>query len=181
MRQLIYGGAPEAQIYGSDYEEGLIRVGKDFFRDTDKIKSEFVTSDIFDTEAPGNKAYVGKFDYIWTAMFFHLWDWDMQVKASVQTAKFLKDEKGATLFGWQRGAKPAVEVDKGERDHTAKHRFVYRHDEESFQKLWKEVGHEMGLEFDVKSMGAENEHTRGLEENLKGSTDVFLVFKVTRI
>jgi SAM-dependent methyltransferase len=182
LRKLVLDGVPQDQIVASDYEEGLIKAGKDFFRDADKLKCKFIVADIFDPEAPGNTQNHGQFDYIWTAMFYHLWDLDKQRAASIETAKFLKNQKGATLLGWQLGARPAIAENRVDIEgKRAALRVTYKHDEESFKKLWQEVGKELGIEFEVSAMGLVNEHTRKNVETLKGSEEIILAFTVTRV
>jgi len=181
LRKLIFDGVPQDQIFGSDFAQGLIKAGKDFFRDETKLKTEIVTADIFDSQALSNTQSEGRFDYIWTAMFYHLWDWEKQKQASIQTAKFLKDQKGATVFGWQLGAKPTLAEDRTDASgRRSKLRVTYKHDEESFKKLWNEVGRELSIKFKVEAMGVVNEHTRKNVESLKGSTEVILVYTVSR-
>jgi hypothetical protein len=181
LRRLILDGIPQNQIVSSDYEPGLIKAGTDFFKDADTNKTEVVTADIFDPKAPGNIVNLGRFDYIWTAMFYHLWDWDKQVEASIQTAKFLKEKPGSTLFGWQLGARPALSENRTDTDGKRSGlRVTYKHDEESFKKLWDQVSEKVGIEFDVSTYGVISEHTRQHVPSLEGSTEIILVFTVTR-
>jgi SAM-dependent methyltransferase len=180
MRKLLVDGVPAAQLAGADVSAGLIACGHEYFRDADRWQCEMYIGNLFDAQARINHEASGRYDVIWAAMVYHLWAWDGQLKACIQTARLMKEKPGSFLFGWQLGATPAVVQKKlslGWRRGTYIN--MFRHDEESFRKLWKEVTHETGIDFDVTTKVHFPDWIRGRDE-LEGSKGSVIAFKVAR-
>lgn len=152
LRQLILDGAQPEQLTGADLNKGLVQCGYDYFRDESRLKSPFIIGDVFNADGDIGQSAQGKFDIIWAAMFYHLWDWDGQLEAFIATTKLLKPKPGSMLVGWQIGASPAREFDRevavtGQKD--VKHRVMYQHDAKSMKKMWEKISEETGVKWKV--------------------------------
>jgi SAM-dependent methyltransferase len=181
MRKLLLDGAPAKQVCGADISSDLIACGHEYFRDVDRWQCKMYIGDLFDSNASVNAEASGQFDAIWAAMVYHLWAWDGQLKASIQTARLLKDKKGAMLIGWQLGATPAVEEKRPLlAESRSDHRAMFRHDDDSFRKLWHEVSQETGMNFEVETKVAFPPWLRDEKRDLSGSKGSILAFKVVR-
>lgn len=147
IRQLVAGGAPSENIYGCDLESGFIDLGYRLFKDKDTLRSKFMVADIFDpcSELSSIK---GQIDMVFAGSFFHLWGYEKQVEASKAVAALLRPTPGSMILGRQLGAVTAVE-------NTFSTATMYLHNYESLQRMWKQIGIELGVEFTVKAVLAE--------------------------
>jgi len=111
-------------------------------------------------------------------MFFHLWDWEGQIEASVQTSRLLKPSAGSRVVGWQIGGSgEAVEIES--RRHEGGKRRMFAQNEGSLKKLWDEVGERTGSKWKVT---AENDRPEWLLEAMKGVREVErIVFTIERL
>ncbi|KAF2656734.1 hypothetical protein K491DRAFT_596431 [Lophiostoma macrostomum CBS 122681] len=144
IRQLAADGAPSENIYGCDLRSEYISLGYKLFRDQDTLRTKFLLADIFDPTSQ-LADLSGHFDIIYTGSFFHLWGYEDQVKASKAVAALLRPEKGSMIVGRQVGSVDALEHEYGNGG-TGK---MYRHNVESLQKMWKEIGEDTGVSFRV--------------------------------
>ncbi|KAF2003841.1 hypothetical protein P154DRAFT_72758 [Amniculicola lignicola CBS 123094] len=144
IRKLVADGAPSENIYGCDLREEYVKLGYKLFADQDSIQANFLTADIFDKTSLLTDL-AAQFDIIYTGSFFHLWGYDDQVKVSKAVAALLRPQKGATIIGRQVGSENARE-----HDHTTNPTgAMFRHNVESFQKMWKDIGDDIGVTFTV--------------------------------
>ncbi|KAJ4286838.1 hypothetical protein N0V90_013091 [Kalmusia sp. IMI 367209] len=146
IRQLVVDGAPSESIYGCDLRKEYVELGYQLFRDRDRLHSQFVTANIFD-ESSSLVELRGTFDIVYTGSFFHLFDYDDQVKVSTAVAKLLRPEKGSMIVGRQVGALNAAAHDH-KTNPTGK---MFRHNPDSLQKLWQTVGDDLGVSFSVNA------------------------------
>lgn len=131
-------------------------LGYELFRDRSSLPpSTFIEADIFDSsESRGLKSLEGQMNAVHVASFLHLFDWETQVAACERIVKLLKDETGTTVFGRQVGNEKAherqnvVALGKGT---------VWRHDGESFERMWEEVGRRTGTRWSVEVEMAKGE------------------------
>lgn len=129
--------------YGSDLLPDFIELGYELFQDKEKLKTKFFAGNVFD-ETSDLKELHGTIDIMSTNSFFHLFNWDQQKKASLRVVKLLKPKKDSLVVGRQLGnAKP------GEHSRWTKEGTAYRHNIESLQKFWDEIGEEVGATFRV--------------------------------
>lgn len=138
MRLLAADGAPAENLYGVDLEPQFLDLGFELFRDREKLhnKATFMAADIFDPESPLQRLN-GQFDVVQTGSFLHLFGWDQSVQAAVTIATLLKREKGVLVVGRQiGGAQPGAEESSMVKS--------YRHNADSFRKMWDEVGEKTG-------------------------------------
>ena len=112
LRKLNLDGAPAGNITGADVSRELIDCGYEYFRDRDRLDAKFIVGDILDSRSEGFVKARGSFDAVYAAMVYHLWDWENQLKASIETVKLLKPCKDSVLFGWQLGSTPASAVER---------------------------------------------------------------------
>lgn len=149
VRQLVLDGAPSTSVTGADLSSSLVDCGYDYFRDRGTLSTRFLVGNVLNPEDDFCKNAQGQYDFVWAAIFFHLWGWDKQLEASVTASKLLKPTPGSVLFGWQIGAKPAREF---VREREGRRTIMYQHDEESLTRLWEEVGRKSGSTWRVKAM-----------------------------
>lgn len=144
VRQLVADGAPSENIFGCDLRKEFVELGYQLFRDHDSLRSQFLTADIFDESSPLTELQ-GTFDVVYAGSFFHLFDYENQIKVSTAVAKLLRPEKGSMILGRQIGA-----VDAGTHDHkTNPTGTMYRHNPGTLQEMWKKIGDDLGMSFSV--------------------------------
>lgn len=114
------------------------------FRDKDTLKSRFIAADIFDPKSELHELD-GHIDIIYAGSFLHLFDYKGQFEACKAIVNLLSDKGDSLLVGRQVGNLTA-----GERVHrTNKSGSMFRHNAESFNKMWEEVGKETGTKWRV--------------------------------
>ncbi|CAO2657113.1 Nn.00g032390.m01.CDS01 [Neocucurbitaria sp. VM-36] len=143
VRELVAGGAPAENITGCDLQAGFIEMGYKLFKDQGKLQSKFLVADIFDSNSELAKMG-GQFDIVYAGSFFHLWGLEDQRKVSKAVANLLRPETGSMILGRQIGAVDAAEQISATGT-------MYRHNVESFKKLWKEIGDDLGVTFSVEA------------------------------
>ncbi|KAH9868779.1 hypothetical protein J1614_007853 [Plenodomus biglobosus] len=143
IRQLVAGGAPSENIYGSDLQSEFIELGYKLFKDQSKLKTKFLVADIFDPNS-ALTTMKGEFDMVFAGSFFHLWGYEKQTEVSKAVAALLRTSPGSMILGRQIGAITAVEK-------TSATGTMYRHNVESFRKMWEDIGKETGVNFSVKA------------------------------
>ena len=147
LRKLVFDGAPPERLYGSDLRDDFIKLGYELFKDKETLKSKFITGDVFDFESPLKELH-GKVDIIYAASFFHLFDWPQQVAVAKRMVALFKPTTGCVVFGSHRGSLAPGDY-QARANPSGK---MYRHNAESFQKLWKEIGDETGTEWKVTAV-----------------------------
>ncbi len=87
----------------------------------------------------------GNIDIIHAASFLHLFGWDDQVRAGSRMVRLLRPTtKDALVLGRQAGTVKPGEY-PGRRNGLTR----YRHNPESFQKMWDEIGEKTGTKWKV--------------------------------
>lgn len=111
-------------------------------------------------------------DIVHIGSFLHLFSYADQLRAVRRIAGLLRQVQGSVVVGRQIGS-----VRSGGYPHpTNKERTMFRHDCETFAKLWSEVG-EWEVEVDMQKTGAVGDK----REMVFGDADVrWLRFSVTR-
>ena len=78
----------------------------------------------------------GRVDVIYAGSFLHLFGYPDQVEVCKRAVKLLRNKDGSLLLGRQVGS-----ITAGETAHrTNRAQTMFRHNEESFKKMWQEVG-----------------------------------------
>ena len=77
----------------------------------------------------------GKVDVVHASSLLHLFTWEEQVTVTSRLVGFMKARPGSMMLGRHVGA-----VNAGEYRGLSEGTTTYRHNVESFQRLWEEVG-----------------------------------------
>lgn len=143
LRKLAYDGAPESSLYGAELEGQYLELGYELFLDRDTFGAKFIVADIFDEQGPLQEID-GKMDIVHIGLFLHLFDLEEQRKICERIVRLLKNDKGVIVLGTQVGSTKPKDVPFG----TGKN--VFRHDQKTFEELWKGVGEKTNTEWEVK-------------------------------
>jgi SAM-dependent methyltransferase len=183
VRKVVLDCGLSSNVYGSDLLQDLIDCGYTYFLDQASLQSRFSTGDLLNENSSDFKHVEGTFDILYTACLYHLWSWEVQLKASIASTKLLKPEPGSVIFGWQIGASPAKEISRNLDDNRAEHTTMYRHDEASLTKLWEVVGEETGSKWFVEAEnGLPDWIPAGYRGPVRGqSTANIIRFTITRV
>lgn len=141
FRALVSAGVDSRQFTALDNHDGFWKLGKELFCDEETMKARFVVADMKD-QSSIPEDMVSSFDMIWAGASFHLFDWDGQFKASIVAAKMLRAKKGSAIYGYQLGRTTGREMKTGG---------MFVHDTKTFERLWEDVGREVGIRFEVKT------------------------------
>ncbi|PMD12413.1 hypothetical protein NA56DRAFT_613500 [Hyaloscypha hepaticicola] len=145
IRRLVHDGVPQSSIYGADLRPEFFELGYKFFRDVDTLKVKFLAADIFDIEST-LKDLEGTIDIIYAGSFLHLFNYEQQVEVCKRIVKLLREKEGSVVVGRQAG-----NLEAGERVHrTNEAQSMFRHNLESFKKMWEEVGVMTGTKWRVE-------------------------------
>jgi hypothetical protein len=175
IRKLVYDGASSDRLFGSDLNGDFFGVGYDLFLDKTTLKTKFIQADVFDADS-GLNELDGKISLVHAGSFFHLFDWDNQIKAAKRVVQLLKAEPGVIIFGRQ-GAK----VEAGSFGHISKEHTAYWHNPESWAKLWEQVGDETGSKWVVESSLGEEDLSKRMNTNLVPVGTRFMTFTIRRV
>lgn len=136
---------PQSSIYGADLRPEFFELGYKLFRDVDTLKVKFLAADIFDIEST-LKDLEGTIDIIYAGSFLHLFNYEQQVEVCKRIVKLLREKEGSVVVGRQAG-----NLEAGERVHrTNEAQSMFRHNVESFKKMWEEVGVMTGTKWRVE-------------------------------
>ncbi|KAL6718758.1 hypothetical protein ACLMJK_002992 [Lecanora helva] len=140
IRKLVYDGVPSENLYACDLRPEYLDLSYDLFLDKNKMRAKFFSADVFEEPGSLDQLY-GKIDVIHAASFLHLFGWDDQLRICKRLIKILKPRKGSLVFGRQTGNIQGREVPP--RTHALKDgAMIWRHDPQSFQRLWDIAGRE---------------------------------------
>lgn len=134
LRKLAFDGVPPRALYGLDLEADFIHLGYDLFCDRSIMgDATFIAGNLLDDKASFSQLE-GKIDIINANSLFHLFTWEEQITVTIRLVSFMKDRSGSMILGRQVGA-----VEAGEYRALNEGGTSYRHNVDSFQRLWKEV------------------------------------------
>ncbi|MCJ1437535.1 hypothetical protein MMC27_006922 [Xylographa pallens] len=119
-------------------------VGYEMFRDQGHFAAHFIEADILSGSDPVLSALKGQVDIISVTQVVHQWDWDGQVKAAKSLTTFTKP--GSLIVGNQIGNPKAHEVTLQSIGVP-----MWRHNPQSFEKLWDQVGAETGTKWETQA------------------------------
>ncbi|KFY75014.1 hypothetical protein V499_04993 [Pseudogymnoascus sp. VKM F-103] len=146
IRKLVADGAPSENLYGTDLRSEFWDLGYALFRDKASFKAQFLTGDVFDPASELGKLD-GKVDVLHAGLFFHLFSYEQQIEVAKRTVKLMRPVEGSLLVGWQVGSSS----DTGALRSEDGKKILYRHDEESWAGLWREVSEQTGVKFVVEA------------------------------
>lgn len=146
LRKLVHDGAPSDNLWGTDILGGFIDLGYELFLDKDTFRCAFLVADALDPES-SLKQLDGQIDIIYAGFFFHLFDWEQQVRVAERLIRILKPAPGSLILGKQTGLTKAD---------TELLRFkgagaFWRHNAESFARMWNEAGERTGTKWIVNT------------------------------
>ncbi|TVY82076.1 Methyltransferase ausD [Lachnellula suecica] len=142
LRKLVHDGAPSENLWGAELKGDFLELGYELFLDRESFKAHFMEADVFDMEGP-LKQLEGKMDLVQIGLFLHLFDLEGQNKACDRVVGLLKPEKGVFILGQQIGSLEAGPMALGSGSK------MYKHNVESFEKMWRDVGERTGTEWRV--------------------------------
>jgi len=145
MRKLVLDGVPPTQIVGLDLVPKFNELGKELFRDGNKLEFQFYARDVFDDTANWEPLQK-RFDFLHITSFLHIWNWDGQIKAAERLVKLVRSKPGSLLVGSGLGTTVSGEFPNLEGTGTN-----FRQSDESFARFWKEVGERTGTNWEVRS------------------------------
>jgi len=146
IRKIVFDGAPSENIYGTDLHGGLMDAGYDLFLDRGTLRSTFVAADIFEPSSALTQLE-GQMDIIYAGSFLHLFDWENQVAVAKRLSALLRAQKGSLVIGQGFGHLHADLYPVG----LDTSRTIFKHNPDSFTRMWKQVGEETGSAWRVEA------------------------------
>ena len=95
----VFNGAPSENLYGSDLHYDFMALGYDLFRDRDTLKSTFIGVDVLDENSMLLTQLTGQLSIIYNSLFFHLFNWDQQLRAINHMLRLLAPNPGSLITG----------------------------------------------------------------------------------
>lgn len=135
LRQLRADGVPGKKLFGADIEPRFVELGYDLFRDAGKLGATFVIGDLLDPDDNRLDRLAGQFTIIHADSFFHLLSWTRQIYAAKRLVSWLKPGARNTFIYGKHIGTTEVPYEGMEMANEP-----YIHSQESFQRLWDEVG-----------------------------------------
>ena len=146
IRKIVFDGAPSENIYGTDLLGGLMEAGYELFLDRETLRSTFLAADIFEPSS-ALKQLEGRMDIIYAGSFLHLFDWDHQVLIAKRLVALSTPKDGSVVVGQGFGHLYADVYPVG----LDTSRTMFKHNPESFERMWKQVGEETGTTWRVEA------------------------------
>ncbi|KAL9003724.1 MAG: hypothetical protein Q9188_003428 [Gyalolechia gomerana] len=162
IRKCIFDGAPAANLYASDLFPEYEDLAYNLWRDQDRLPpGHFFAENILAENAMFTSGPLmtqlgpGSVDIITMTMFLHLFNYENQLKTATRILRLLSQKPGSLIIGSQAGS-----IDFGEqtlkppfhRSETGTKRTVFRHNPESFERLWKEAGQVTGIPLRISAV-----------------------------
>lgn len=144
LRKLVRDGVPSESLFGLEIQREFIGLGYEFFSDGDSFRGTFINADLLDRENEEVKRVQGTFGVVQLGMVLHIWDLEGQTRACERVVELLKPESGVLVVGQSVGNVVGKEA-------PARGRMIYKHDVESFTRMWEEVGRRTGTEWVVRA------------------------------
>ena len=174
MRKLVYDGVPSESIYGIDIEPAFLDLSYELFRDRESLQSTLIAGDLFN-ENLDLSSITGKMDMVNLTSFFHLFPRQKQIVAAEKIVSFLQPAPGSMIIGTNMG-----NTVPGEHPLPSGNLTSYRHNKETFEEFWREVGELTGSKWRVNST-IDKEGMAGNEsQRWAGAHTTRLVFTVIR-
>lgn len=173
LKKRVYDGVPSENVCGADLRSDFFDLGYELFRDKETLRSTFLTADVFDPDSALG-SLDGQIDIVYTGSFFHLFDWDDQVRVATRLVRLLKPRRGSMVMGRQVGnLKPGAYPHRTNAGGT-----MWRHDPKTFAKMWEDVGSQTATSWRVNAL-FEDEERFGADWNGPGTRR--LRFDVERV
>ncbi|KAL8768200.1 MAG: hypothetical protein Q9209_005509 [Squamulea sp. 1 TL-2023] len=162
LRKCIFDGAPADNLYASDIFSEYENLAYELWRDQDRllpghyfVDNILADNKVFTSGPLMTKLGPGQVDIIAITMFLHLFNYENQLKTATRILRLLSHKPGSIILGSQAGS-----IDFGEqtlkppfhRSKDGSRRTVFRHNPESFEKLWQEAGLVTGVPLKVSAV-----------------------------
>ena len=151
-----------------------MELGYELFRDRKTLKSTFFPTDILNDRDLLLRGLDGEMDIVYLGLFLHHFDFETCVKVCVRVTKLLKPKPGSLVMGVQVGSlvgdTKGIPVPSGG--------ILWRHDIQSFERVWKEVGEITGTRWEVRGW---LERAKGFGEKWQIEGTRRLGFEVLRL
>ena len=133
-------GVPSDQMWATDLNGDLWRMGYELLRDRGKFQAHFVQGDVFSPDIKLVEQLSGRVSVFLAYQFLHLFSWDNQIKLSEMMVAM--STPNAIILGSQMGCVEAWQQKTpwGE---------MFFHNNESWGKLWKAVEENTGTRWRV--------------------------------
>ncbi len=146
---MVYEGAPVSSVYGTDMRVDYFKLGYALFKDETVIPPDhFIAADILDPFSELRR-FDGDLDVISAKDIFHCFDYPTQIELAMRFVALLKPQPGSRAVGEQIAHLRAGEYSTDFRDSGLARMFL--HNDESFARLWDEVGTKTGSRWRVES------------------------------
>lgn len=143
LRQFVADGVDSTNLYGLEIEEALLSIGYDLFQDRASLKAKFLIGDALGTPEQFSELF-GEIDIVNDSAFTHLFPWDQQIRLCTLMARFTRP--GALIVGRMTGS-----LAPGEYPALSPGKTSWRHDVQSLQRLWDQVGLATGTAWKVNA------------------------------
>jgi SAM-dependent methyltransferase len=176
LRRLTLDGCPQTNLYGIDIVNHW-DLDYELFNDREKFHAKYMKVDILLPNLE-MEALSEKVDILSATHLLHNWDWDTQVRACCNLARFLKE--GGMIVGFQVGT---ADVEKARWERKGEVEVMKFHTPETFERLWVEVERVMGIEWKCEVVLREWEDVCYRREDVRylGDDARVLQFVVTRV
>lgn len=144
MHKLVHDGAPRSSVFGAELRREFVEKGYDLFLDRETYGARIFVADVLDSHGLLDELE-DRMDFIHLGLFLHLFDWEGQRKACERMVRVLKKQTGVMVLGHHLGNLNPGDVPFGTFQK------VFRHDQKSFETLWKEVGEITGSEWSISA------------------------------
>ncbi len=141
----MYDGAPSDNMFGLEMHGGFVDLAYQFFGDRDTLKTKFIIGDLTDKSNTDLAGLERTVDILHVGMFLHLWDFEGQTRVCERLVDFMNPAKGSVVVGCSAGRLEAAEWS------NPLGKAMFKHDAESFEKLWAEVGRRTSTSWKVNA------------------------------
>jgi SAM-dependent methyltransferase len=145
LRKLAGDGVPADNLYAVEIMQGFLDASFDFFGDRANPPAHFITADLLDESNTEVNDLLGTVDVVHISMVLHIWDWATQIRACERLVALLRPVPGALVLGRLIGRLEACNWRGPEG------RAMYKHDLQSFARLWEEVGQRTETKWAVRA------------------------------
>ena len=155
LRKCVFDGAPTQNLYASDLFPQYEDLAYDLWNDRATFPANhYFTDDVLSDNEQfmhGNLMMnlgPGQIDIIVINMFLHLFNYPNQLKVATRILRLLSHKPGSIILGSQAGVTIPIEQPlKAPFDKTedGKTRTIFRHNPESFIRMWKDAGKAAGV------------------------------------